>query len=1099
MANWPAVLGFSDGEYVEHDTLNRPIRQLRERTDWLRQRISDMLGTANHESLRLVDVPLTADGANAPDVRDFVYLNPDTHTYEKAKATAEVYASIYETAADESYAVGLLVSKTGNLGTVVIAGRAWMTSDDVWDLSTMLESGESFRSGPYYLSGVDAGKMSGEANGPAIYLGYFADDAETPGYGGYALLSPQYKDVGEAHVHRAFALMSQPAGSQQIHGTIPNATHTLHGFWPRSQAEASHGYHAGTSGLDLIPGVFLTLDNYTGLTIYNVTTGKEGVANQHDTTQVDATSTGGTGDVVWHTSDLFFIDARVRLVVLGRYTGLADTQYTLTLTDSTGIAALGYAPVNGPIDDKSQGFKEAYLSWSSSDPDEGSGLVRLTSYEVPVAFGTKGLRAVLENALESMEYDAAAPATADQYWHWCEASGDDLSRRQWVINAPTDIGGWRARRYRQFFTAQTASDQSNSLILFGGPLINATSKLVHNIHVAAGRMYVLPYTGISVSDGDTLTIGTTVFELDNDASVTAGNVRVAMGVDTAATMIELRDSVVAAGLDDVHVALDADTGTLVIVASSPSITVSSTISVSFAMVTAGTGLTLSGTGKLLVYDDEYNVQSVGASYWDNVNYYTPATLKNGLRIMFIPFSQDATPSTGDVLTIGDTWTTEFVDEAPGAIFEYAMDMHTDLARFYPPMPLSSAVLTVNGIEQSSKLLHDESPSYQAANSTLYWFVNNYAQVPWPVDWDEGSDNPVHSTLYLVHMRVQDTSRVDSLQPAPGSPIRVLRCGTNDAATTGDLMLDVDFSLATVQAGLQGYQVVKAVAGNKLQLGPVVSKIRAGAGISITSRSGHPDGQGEVTISSSTAEGYSGEFSEIALRNAKQELIGPFPYIKFYQSSTPIDPNNPRAGDQDGIPAGFTAKFHVPITLSGEFRIAFYFTVFGLSDIAYTTSDAPYANVRHWWYFDWRYSILRDYEPSTDDYYGTLTDNLIEPSHDWCDGAVPFGFDGGHDYGDGIMRVYKAYDPIIVHNSESDALDIQGRIRNGMGALIPRVGDTKGGVAQSTLSKLTVRPGSLVAIEVQKTLDQGSIVGPWPTPRYSGQVGFINMRWKLFEV
>ena len=75
---------------------------------------------------------------------------------------------MYEMATDSSYAVGMLVAKTANLGTVVIEGRVRFTGTSDWDLAILLAANETFRPGAYYLSNTDPGKMTAEAKGPAI-------------------------------------------------------------------------------------------------------------------------------------------------------------------------------------------------------------------------------------------------------------------------------------------------------------------------------------------------------------------------------------------------------------------------------------------------------------------------------------------------------------------------------------------------------------------------------------------------------------------------------------------------------------------------------------------------------------------------------------------------------------------------------------------------------------------------------------------------------------------------------------------------------------------------------------------------------------------
>jgi len=320
--------------------------------------------------------------------------------------------------------------------------------------------------------------------------------------------------------------------------------------------------------------------------------------------------------------------------------------------------------------------------------------------------------------------------------------------------------------------------------------------------------------------------------------------------------------------------------------------------------------------------------------------------------------------------------------------------------------------------------------------------------------------------------------VTSLQPAPGAPIRVLRCGTNSSATTGDLMLDIDLQLAEVLANLQDYQVIKSVSGSQMLKGPVVAKIRAGAGVTITSKPGQPEGQGEVTIAVAGNEGYSGEFDEIALNNAKQEMIGMFPYIRTLGWTT---------GGQNNIPSGFTAKFRVPVTLTGEFQVLVYMTVFGESSIP----KASTGNVRKRAGFAFNYSVLRDYFPE-DDSYGTLVDNLIRPTSAKAI-TIPFGDPAGDKYA-GESLLYKAYDPMLIHNNPAEVV-APLRSDRSLGTPFPAVGDLKGTIVSAALSDVTVRPGSFVAVSISRA----DAVLSNPTYEYTGNVGFISLRWRLASV
>ena len=772
MALWVSVIGFSNGEYVDETTLNRPVRELRERTDYLYGRFRDALGDGSFESLRLVDVPLTTGTDTEPSIKDFVYLNPTTRTFEKAVASISVAGNVFQTANSQAYSLGILIAKDSGLGTVVVYGRTYLRDLVDWNLSALLESGETFRSGPYYLSPSEPGKMTANPKNIAIYVGYFVDEKQTPGVGGYAMIGPQYKDVGEAHMHRVFPLAGHIAGTQEIVGTPPNAVHKLHGFDPKSAEVTFHGTHNGSPDTHLIDTLAaFTISNYVNLLLVNVTAAADPIratgTTQSIITSNDTSNVWTVAPIIWQPGDEYYIAPRCRMVVKGQYSGAADTSYTLTLTDSTGLVGVGVGgPNNGTL-----GFENVYLKWASSDPVEGSGLTRITSYEVPTPFGTKGLSATFENVLEE--------STGDQQWNYIEAGSESLIRRQWLIEAPEQIKGWRARRFRQNFAETVSVDGKFSMVLFNGPLSNPSKQLSTGLVAVLVKLYQLDYTLVP-ADGDTVTIGVTTYEFDDDGIVYGTNIPVPIDTYSAdACYTSLLTGILERNDPLVHIALDVTNNRMMIgvrPADMVSLSVGYTGGV-LAVNYSGVDGQLSGGSNptLMVYDDQHNTVVPTLSCWENISFYNPVTLTNNIRVMFIPFDVDRSPATSYNITANDTWNTTIVDEAPGALFEYSLDMEQSLRQYYPPVPLSAVALTVNGIEMENGSVHPDYPVYQPAFHGIYWMDDTYGHVPWPIDWVSyivQGTYPVLVTLYLAHMRLDDTSVVTSLQPVSGSPIKV---------------------------------------------------------------------------------------------------------------------------------------------------------------------------------------------------------------------------------------------------------------------------------------------------------------------------------------
>lgn len=1069
MAHWVSIIGFANGEHVEDTVLNRPVGQLRERTDYLYARIQELLGSGVFESVRVLDVALTIGTTVEPDVGDVVYLDPATRTYSKALATVDMASNVFQTAQITAYGLGILVAKAGETGTVVLYGKTLLGPTAAWDLDTLLEANETFRPGPYYLSSFEAGKLTANPSGIAIYMGYFVDSADSARHGGYAIINPTYKDVGEAHLHRAFALASQPAGTQLLTGAEPDQTHAIVGYTPVSAAYGSHGTHSGADSAvkleDTIAG--WTLGNFKGLTVRNVTAIAESRAGVNESVILDNDTDEITTvtPMLWNTGDEYYIEARCRIVLFGTYAASEEVTYTLTLTDATGVVAPGAGgPENG-----ARGFDTVYLKWVSSDPEEGEGLSRVVSYEMPVSIGTKGVKVVVENALDG----AALP-----YWDWCEAANEDIGRRQWTLSVPSQTRGWLARRYRQFCANHQAIDYKYSLLLFGGPYTNPTGRTTDNLRVVATKLYGVAYTG-NPADGDTVTIGDVVFEFDEDGSVSTGHVPVVVNVGGAAdTYVGLRDAILEYGIADVHAVIDTTNTRLLLGVSVATTVTASLSSATLSVLSAGATSDFEGASKptFLVYGDDYEALVTTTGFWSAAEFFAPVALTNGLQIMFIPRDEDGTAMTASTVAGGDYWDTQIDDEAPGARFVYNIGMDGALRQFYPPMPMSAAALVINGLEQLSKALHPDAAAYQVAYGGLYWLVDRYAQVPWPADWVSYTDPgtmDLRTSLYLVHMRMQNTSVVTSLQPAPGSPIKVLRCGTGDTATTGDLMLAVDFAFAEEDTDLADYRVLKKISGTKFIRGPVVSKIRQGAGISITSPPGVPEGCGEVMIALSAAQDFAGDFDDIALQNAKQELIGMFPYIRLLGWTT----------GASNIDSGFVAKFQVPYTVSGSYQVLLYLTVFGESNIA-AGAGVKRAGLQ------FTYSMLRDYDPALET-YGTLVDNLIEPMAA-ANLEIPFGKAAGIDYG-GTTLVYKAYDPMIIHNNPNDTYNDPARIVRALGQPLPQAPAKKGSNTETVLDNLLARPGTLVAVRISRA---GVATA---SEEYTGSLGFMQLRWRLVRV
>jgi hypothetical protein len=965
MALWVSVQGFVNREYLEETVLNRPIRQLRERTDYLYRRLEELAGDDSRSSLRLIDVPLATDTEHVPQVKDFVYLNPETKVYEQALATIDVAKNLLFETDYPGYAMGLLISKSADntKGTVVISGKVLLSTVGNWDLAELVEDGETFRSGPYYLSATQRGRITQYPNGPEIYLGYFADDNNAPGTGGYALVSPQFRSFAEAHIHQSFALKMQPNGSWDI---WDDDTHHVTGFGSNASLLASHGTHAGVTSatLDTTPWEFVP-GALVGLQVYNVTKAAGAVITNNTGTSIDA-----VGIVDWDPGDEYYIEDGCRLVVVGDYKADYATDYTLVLTDATTL--------NPPTT-----LNDCYIKYTSSDPGE-SGLVKVLGYELPVAIGNKGLQVYLTRTARGSE------TVVD--------SSTDERRRTYTFRAPDETESWVPNTFHDVMAGHVTTERNTTLYIAGGPTTSTADGII-NLTARLSYSYVLTWTAMPV-DGDTVTIAGTVFEFDDNASVSANAIRVPIVAgDEVATAYELQSAILEAGLTDVTpVILPAD-GSIAILRDSGV----SDISISGAFT--GTDSATPNTPELIdpyfvVYNDSY--EAVTATLLVALPaVYESLALSENLRLIVTPFALNGDPNTEYKADVGDYWTVELRNEAPAAKFKYNLGMNIGLSNFYPPIPLKAASFVLNGLELESQAHFPTSDDkdYQVGYHGLYW----YGETPWPSDWEYGSDDIADiklAVLHLIRPRAGETGIVRSLQPAPDAPVSITRCGTNEPASTGDLQIDVDLTLRSRDDDLRGYRAFKEVRGNRLLAGPVVSRILPGPGYSVTSPPGVPNGYGDVQLNLDSAVS-SGEFDAVALRNAKEELIGLFPYIKLLGWQT---------GGGNNVPSGFTAKFALPSNLTGLYQFVVSMVLFGEANIA--------TGARRLVGLDFTYSVLHDYMPAND-YKRTLIDGLITPATDPIHWEVPLGLATD-------TPTYTAFDPMVVHTALDQAADNPAR-------------------------------------------------------------------------
>ena len=203
---WPRIDAYEDGYDVTAEVLNKPLQQLAQRTEYLRNLLS-----ANDRTK--VTVTVEFPSGSTPIKGTPVYRTGEDGAYEVASAASAQGHWFY---ADPSAMVVGVVgdpdTETG--GTyVVLYGRLDFGETEL-PASDIIVDGNP-QTGRYFLS-TDAGKLTSMPSGPVIYV---ANCVIRDGYVRSMLVSPQYRDTGESHVHRELVLSGLPMGGYALKTT----------------------------------------------------------------------------------------------------------------------------------------------------------------------------------------------------------------------------------------------------------------------------------------------------------------------------------------------------------------------------------------------------------------------------------------------------------------------------------------------------------------------------------------------------------------------------------------------------------------------------------------------------------------------------------------------------------------------------------------------------------------------------------------------------------------------------------------------------------------------------------------------------------------
>lgn len=958
---WSQLKKFSNGENLDEKTLNIPIGQLGDRTSYLYARLKELLASGKMSSVVLTGVNLSTETGKEPYVGNVVYLDVETQRFAAAKATMSLYDDFK--AADSAFTVGILQSKSGSTGNVIVYGSLNLNpGGSPFVVSDMIESGEEYRPGRYYLSANESGKLTANPNGPLVYVCTISGGTVSGGFSGMAIVSPQFLDIGTSHVHRTAVLTARPAGTRSTAGYLPIVeTFTDAQVGPLALRFGG----TWTSDSDVVYSFYLDQGSAEWPTGFDLRWSENGKKSESFKVHIHAP------------------DEEVQI--------------------SNGLTARLSLPASGP----SNGILKAF-----SDLSEGQRTWK------PLVFPEAG--------------------------------------RGWLDHEARGIAGGNG----------------------GGVAVSISGRFdsVHNSVKVVFPDVIQICSIASISDGNKFSFGGKTYEFTADTSAySRENTPVAIGTCLADSVLFLVEALTKDNPHDdvvsfaVHEEDKGKSAKLLVIGheDTPKVEADGTIITSNPVIVKGLDFTVASekaTGiKAVVHDGNGRILSDGPIVEDISSYVWKSARKDGrLNLLVYQYGEVKVSVVKGTIISGVV-----TDYEPESIFDYVIGMDPKIANYWPPVPPKSAALIVNGVEMDNKAILKNSPTVSFSRDTIHWFSSERGKKPWPEGFVRrgAKIDPAYDKTQVMHW-VRGfqgaTGPVTSLQVRAGSPLKVYGYGTDGVANTGDLELSAEFDFRIENGGAPGFNVPKRTRDGVLIAGPVVERIVGGAGVSVISRAGCPDGQGTVVIALDNGA-YRNQFTDVALENSEQAKIGMFPYIRLRGYS----------GSTIASPSAFTATMRVPTNLpNGKYALMVSASVFG--ETGFTGQSKRSACIK------FAYNILPDFSAGEGMMYRNLKTSLLKPDSERTV-FIPFGHpaDGGIEY--------NGFDPVFITTDDKSLVDKDDVIANVLGKSLPSSNDFHDISPE-------LRPGYLVGVRISRAVTQADGVEP-----YTGGIGFINLSWSLVSL
>lgn len=202
--NWtPVVRQLKDGQDVSAAVVNVPISALSDRTQYLYER---MEASFNNSRLMAMAQPVADVSVGKYSV---VYYDGVTTNSIGLKLTVPKLANLNDfpffRGADSAHVFGIVSDAVvNNTANVCLQGLLASANDDV--VGALLDQPDtSFISGPLYLSGVVAGKLTPVPNGLSIFVAYAKNRHEV-------YINPNQESLSELFWSFRYSILDRPAG-----------------------------------------------------------------------------------------------------------------------------------------------------------------------------------------------------------------------------------------------------------------------------------------------------------------------------------------------------------------------------------------------------------------------------------------------------------------------------------------------------------------------------------------------------------------------------------------------------------------------------------------------------------------------------------------------------------------------------------------------------------------------------------------------------------------------------------------------------------------------------------------------------------------------